>query len=107
MTMIRWYEHINDSQKDVWHRARHFERWASTESKQLIRASSPTYDKIAINKALVDIYNYVKPIIINIAAKKGFSIEYTKDISSYLVELPLKISSNKFDFARDLFTLGR
>ncbi len=107
MIMIRWQEHINDAQKDVWHRARHFERWSSIESQQLIRVSSPTYDKRAINKALIDIYNHVRPIITNIAAQKGFSIEYTKDISTYLVELPLKVSSNKINLPREPFTLER
>ena len=107
MTIIRWQEHIDDPQKDVWHRARHFERWASLESQQLIRVSSPTYDKKTINRALIDIYNYARPIIVNIALKKGFSIEYAKDISSYLVETPLKVSSNRVDLPRDSFTLER
>lgn len=107
MTIIRWQEHINNPQKDIWHRARHFEKWSSYESKQLISVSSPVYDKNAINKALIDIYNHVKPIITNIALKKGFFIEYTKDISYSLEELSLKISNNKIDLLKDSLSFGR
>lgn len=84
MKFIRWEEHLADTQKDLWHRARHFEKWADESHQLLIKDASPTYNAKEMEKSLLDISRHILRIANNISKQTGIPLEYNKDISNYL-----------------------
>ncbi len=85
MKFIRWEENLRNPEKDLWHRARHFEKWADEDHKLLIENASPTYSKDDMEKSLLLINQHIMKIAKNISKQTGISLEYNRDISDYLV----------------------
>lgn len=84
MKFIRWEENIRDPEKDLWHRARHFEKWADEDHKLLIENASPRYSKVDMEKSLLLINRHLMKIAENISKQTGIPLEYKRDISDYL-----------------------
>lgn len=84
MKFIRWEEHLADPQKDLWHRARHFEKWASEDHQVLIKEASPQYNAVEMEKSLISINNHIMRMAKNISKQTGFLLEYDKNIEDYL-----------------------
>lgn len=92
MKFIRWEEHLNDPEKDLWHRARHFEKWADESHQLLIKDASPKYNAKDLEKSLLAISRHMFRIANNISRQTGIPLEYNKDISDYLSNPATKVS---------------
>lgn len=90
---IRWSEYLNDPNKDLWHRSRHFEKWASSKNQELVSSSSPKLNASDISRTISTVYSDVTELAFEIAQELGVSLPYSEKIRDYLV--PNKSNKNK------------
>ncbi len=95
MKIIRWREHLIDPEKDLWHRARHFEQWALPEHQKIIKETAPPCNSIALLQSLIKINMQVRPLIKDLFERTGFNWKYTKNIGTQLVFLPRDLKGHQ------------
>lgn len=76
MKLIRWQEYTENPQKDLWHRARHFERWANPEHQILMEEACPGYNCEDLDESLNRIYHQAAFLTKSIAKNANFTLEY-------------------------------
>lgn len=97
--LIRWEEHLSHPDKDLWHRSRHFEKWASPHSQELIRIASPSYQKDEMEKSIDAVFTKATELVKSLSARSGFALDYQADIANYFVP---NSTSTKQNFNRGM-----
>ncbi len=97
--IIRWQEHLSHPEKDLWHRSRHFEKWASPHNQSLIQHASPRYNKNEIKEVISTIFFSAVELVKDIADHSGIQLDYQADIEDYLAH---KNSDTKHNFNRGI-----
>ena len=92
MKFIRWEEHLKNPEKDLWHRARHFEKWADESHQALIKDASPKYNAKELEESLLAISQHMFRIANNISKQTGIPLEYNKDIRNYFSNPAININ---------------